>query len=128
MGQISGLPDIFSNGEDAEEIGVLHEDKAWEWTLTQAPSTPGERERYNQTNLALAQRIVNRLEGRPSDEPIINQELAIAGMTETSFGDSRAATRNKTGEYVYKYAEHDQIGVLDNEVIFLAQCCTPGRA
>ncbi len=118
MGQISGLPDIDSYGEDAEEIGVLHEDRAWEWALTQAPSAPGELENYNQTNLALAQRIVNRLEGRPPDGPIINKELAIAGMTETSFGDSRDATRNKTGEYVYRYAEHDQIGVLGNEVIF----------
>ncbi len=118
MGQISGLPDIDSYGEDTEEMGLLHEDKAWKWALTQAPSTPGEQENYNQTNLALAQRIVNRLEGRTSDGPIIDKELAIARMTGTSFGDSRAATKNKTGEYVYKYAEHDQIGVLDNEVIF----------
>ena len=49
-------------------------------------------------------------------------------MTGTSFGDSRDATKNKTGEYVYRYTGHDQIGVLGNEVIFFGPKLHAGSA
>ncbi|MDE1162344.1 MAG: serine hydrolase [Acidobacteriaceae bacterium] len=118
-GQISGLPDIFSyGGDDTDKMGLIHEDKAWQWALAQPPSPRGEKEYYNQTNLALAQRIVDRLEGLPPDTPIIGNELSIAGMTATSFGASPEVTKNKSGEYVYEYDGLAHDGVLHNEVFF----------
>lgn len=109
LGQISGLPDIFQYGEDTQTMGLSHEDKAWAWALTQPTSAPGETEEYNQTNLALIQKILNHINGRAPDASTIDAELAKAGMTETLFGDSRDVIKNKSQPYVFRQ------GVLHNQ-------------
>lgn len=102
LGQISGLPDI--DARDSDFIGVANEDKAR--ALTQPVHLPGVKDVYCQTNLVLVQRIVDRLESRPLDSPIIGDELAKAGMVETSFGDSRDVIVGKSQPYRLMNAEH----------------------
>ncbi|MDE1176363.1 MAG: serine hydrolase [Edaphobacter sp.] len=98
LGQVSGLPDIFAYG-DSEFTGIRNEKAAWAWAVQQPTSPPGEKEDYCQTNLRLVQLIINKLEGRPPDSSLIDRQLSIAGMMNTSYGDSRDVILNKSQPY-----------------------------
>lgn len=97
LGQISGLPDIDTG--DPDYLGIADEGKAWARALTQPVNPPGVEEVYCQTNLALVQRIVDKLEGQPLDSSIIGDEIARAGMVETAFGDSRDVIAGNSQPY-----------------------------
>jgi CubicO group peptidase (beta-lactamase class C family) len=119
LGQISGLPDLMEHEKDSFTIGLLHEDEAWIWALTQPlPSAPGVAEHYNQTNLALIQRIVNKLNNRPPDASIVDAEIATAGMKHTTFGDSRDIVANRVQPYYFVYPGLGQPGVLKIQTEF----------
>lgn len=105
LGEISGLPDVYAFA-GTDDTGLADERKAWDWTLTQPVSPPGEKENYCQTNLVLAQRIVDKLEGFPADSSIIGREIAVAGMDQTSFGDSRDVIKNKSQAYELLNTDH----------------------
>jgi CubicO group peptidase (beta-lactamase class C family) len=98
MGQVSGLPDVFAY-DDYELTGITDEAKAWAWVVKQPVSPPGEKREYCQTNLALVQRILNRLNGRAPTDSVIGEELARAGMMQTRFGDSRDVMKEKSQPY-----------------------------
>jgi CubicO group peptidase (beta-lactamase class C family) len=109
LGQISGLPDIDAY-DDNDYSGIKNEKAAWQWALSQPLSPPGEKEDYCQTNLRLVQLIINKLEGRDPDAPLIDQQLATARMTSTTYGDSRDVVKNKSQPY-----RLDDKGILLNQ-------------
>lgn len=84
---MSGLPDIVrAPGERDLEVPAA---EIWKWVEAQPMRfVPGERFEYCQTNYALVQRVINRLEGRAPDATLIDEQVKIAGMTHTGFGDS----------------------------------------
>jgi CubicO group peptidase (beta-lactamase class C family) len=108
LGQISGLPDIWAY-DNSESEGIKDEKAAWSWALSQPVAVPGEKENYCQTNLRLVQLIVNKLEGREPDASLIDEQLKIAQMVATAYGDSRDVIKNKSAPY---YLDND--GVIRN--------------
>lgn len=108
LSHTSGLPD-FASGRT---LGV---DDAAAWTATLGRPVrfkPGERFNYNQTNYALIQMAINRLNGRPDETVLYGDQLRIAGMTSTGSGDSRDVIPGKAAGYSYRYATPAGPGVL----------------
>ena len=99
LGQVSGLPDIWAYDNSESRGGIEDEKAAWAWALSQPVSTPGDKEKYCQTNLRLVQLIINKLEGRDPDASLIDEQLKKAHMIATSYGDSRDVIRNKSQSY-----------------------------
>lgn len=108
MSHMSGLPDVA-------RAPAVETDRAaaWAWVQAQPVSfPPGERYSYNQTNYTLIQMIVNRLSGRPDDEPLALWQIEAAGMTRTLYGDSTEIVPGKAPTYRYTYPAPGSAGLL----------------
>jgi len=81
---MSGLPDIMRAPTVETDAQA-----AWAWVQTRPVLfSPGDRFHYCQTNYTLIQRIVNQLEGRAPDAPLAEEQIRIAGMEHTAYGDA----------------------------------------
>ncbi len=95
LSHMSGLPDIMRAPTVETDAAA-----AWAWVLTQdIRFPPGERFNYCQTNYTLIQRVVNQIEGRAPDAPLAQEQLAIAGMSDTHYGDAYSVIANRAPTY-----------------------------
>ncbi|WEJ98371.1 MAG: beta-lactamase family protein [Candidatus Sphingomonas phytovorans] len=96
LSHTSGLPNFA--GDAGNRQG--DEEAAWTWVLAQPVRfPPGERFDYNQTNYALIQNILNKLDGRPLDEPVVLAQIALVGMPSTALHDDRDIVPGKVAVY-----------------------------
>jgi CubicO group peptidase (beta-lactamase class C family) len=108
LSHMSGLPDILR----APTVET-DEAAAWAWVRAQPIAfPPGERFSYNQTNYALIQQVVNRLNGAPPTAMLAGPQFAAAGMTHTVYGDSTEMVAGKGPSYRYAYAGAGDAGTL----------------
>jgi CubicO group peptidase (beta-lactamase class C family) len=92
----SGLPDFAAGAASRQG----DEAAAWAWALAQPVRfSPGERFDYCQTNYALVQNILNTLDGRPIDDPVVLAQAALVGMPATGLHDSRDVMPGKAAIY-----------------------------
>ena len=95
LSHMSGLPDIM-RAPTVETDAVA----AWNWVLAQPVRfPPGTRFNYCQTNYTLIQRVVNGLEGCAPDAPLAEEQLRVAGMTHTAYGDAYDMILGKAPTY-----------------------------
>ena len=95
LSHTSGLPDLLRAPTVETDAAA-----AWAWVLAQdIRFPPGERFNYCQTNYTLIQRVVNQLEGRAPDAPLAEEQLAIAGMADTRYGDAYSVIANRAPTY-----------------------------
>lgn len=105
LSHTSGLPNFVDNNGG----GGIDEAAAWTETLAKPVRfAPGERFDYSQTNYALVQMAINGLRGRPADATLAGEQIALAGMTRTGYGDSRDAGPERAVSYGYRQATPDQ--------------------
>ena len=101
LSHTSGLP-TFDDGDGDGKA-------AWAATLAKPIRfPPGQRFDYNQTNYALVQMAINGLRDRAPDAPLAGEQIALAGMTRTGWGDSRDAGPERVVSYGYRQATPDQ--------------------
>ncbi|WP_208023390.1 serine hydrolase [Duganella alba] len=99
LSHMSGLPDI-TRAPTVE----TDEEAAWRWLREQTILfKPGERFHYCQTNYMLIQRIVNQLEGRAPNAPLAEEQLRIAGMTHTAYGDAYTVIPKRAPTYRWQW-------------------------
>lgn len=94
----SGLPDIMRAPTVETDAAA-----AWAW-VQQKPVdfAPGERFAYCQTNYTIIQRVLNSLEGRALDAPLAEEQLHLAGMKHTFYGDAYDVIPGKAPTYSWK--------------------------
>jgi len=108
LSHTSGLPNFVDNNGG----GAIDEAAAWKETLTKPVRfPPGQRFDYSQTNYALVQMAINGLRGRAADATLAGEQIALAGMTRTGYGDSRDAGPERAVSYGYRGATPDQPAV-----------------
>jgi len=101
LSHTSGLP----NFDDSDGDGKA----AWAVTLAKPIRfPPGQRFDYNQTNYALVQMAINGLRGRAPDATLAGEQIALAGMGATGWGDSRDAGPGRVVSYGYRRATPDE--------------------
>ncbi len=84
LSHMSGLPDVM-RAATVETDAVA----AWAWVVQQPLLfSPGARFHYCQTNYTLIQRVLNTLEQRALDAPLAGEQLRLARMTHTAYGDA----------------------------------------
>lgn len=104
LSNTSGLPNFNSADPDGEA--------AWAATLASPVQfPPGQRFEYNQTNYALVQLAINGLRGRAPDAGLAGEQIALAGMSRTGWGDARDAGPGRTVSYGFRRATPDQPSV-----------------
>lgn len=95
LSHMSGLPDIMRAPTVETDAAA-----AWAWVLTQDIRFPaGDRFNYCQTNYTLIQRVVNHIEGRALEAPLAEEQLMVAGMTATHYGDAYSVIANRAPTY-----------------------------
>ncbi len=98
LNHTSGLPDII----DPQTSNLLPGGADAAWAAVQAlpmESAPGQRFSYNQTNYVLLAKIIELLGGEPFTAFIQHRQFDVAGMPNSSFGDSLDVIRNKASSY-----------------------------
>lgn len=101
LSHTSGLP----NFDDSDGDGKA----AWATTMAKPIRfPPGQRFDYNQTNYALIQMAINGLRARAPDATLAGEQIALAGMSRTGWGDSRDAGPERATSYGYRKATPDQ--------------------
>lgn len=95
LSHMSGLPDIMRAPTVETDAAA-----AWAWVQTRPVLfPPGDRFHYCQTNYTLVQRILNQLEGRAPDAPLAEEQIRIAGMDHTAYGDAYSVIANRAPTY-----------------------------
>lgn len=101
LSHTSGLPSFDDSDGDGKA--------AWAATLAKPIRfPPGQRFDYNQTNYALVQMAINGLRARAPDATLADEQIALAGMSHTGWGDSRDARPERVVSYGYRQATPDQ--------------------
>jgi CubicO group peptidase (beta-lactamase class C family) len=101
---VSGLPDIldFRNGGTGRLLGDGTEESAFAEVQKLPMDFPtGTKYRYNQTNYVLLGKVIDKVTGKPFEEFIRQRQFVPAGMTSTSFGDSRDVVAGRAQSYRY---------------------------
>jgi len=102
LSNTSGLPN-FDGGDG---------DAAWAATLVKPIQfPPGERFDYNQTNYALVQLAINGLRDRAPDAGLAGEQITLAGMSRTGWGDARDAGPERATSYGFRRATPEQPSV-----------------
>ncbi|MDQ1815771.1 serine hydrolase [Massilia sp. CCM 9210] len=97
LNHTSGLPDVLDAEGDLLPGGM---EGAWKSAQTlPVQFAPGQRFSYNQTNYVLLGKIIDRLSGEPFLAFIRHGQFDVAGMPDSSFGDSGDIIRNKANSY-----------------------------
>ena len=95
LSHMSGLPDIMRAPTVETDAAA-----AWQWVRQQPIRfAPGDHFNYCQTNYTLIQRVLNTLEGRAVDAPLAEDQLRLAGMAHTFYGDAYDMIPNKAPTY-----------------------------
>ena len=95
LSHMSGLPDVV-RAPTVESNAAA----AWEWVQAQPVLfAPGERFHYCQTNYALLQRVIDGLRGTTGDSSLASEQIQLAGMRRTRFGDSLDVIPQKAPTY-----------------------------
>lgn len=95
LSHMSGLPDVMRAPTVETDAAA-----AWAWTQQQAVAfPPGQRFSYCQTNYTLIQRVINTIEGRPLDSTLADDQLRLADMTRTFYGDAYDVIPQKAPTY-----------------------------
>ncbi|OEZ62740.1 serine hydrolase domain-containing protein [Duganella sp. HH105] len=95
LSHMSGLPDMMRAPTVETDVAV-----AWAWVQAQPLRfLPGARFDYCQTNYTLIQRIVNQIEGRPLEAPLAEEQLRMAAMSRTVYGDATTVIPGKAPTY-----------------------------
>lgn len=91
----SGLPDVMRAPTVETDAAA-----AWKWVQQQPIRfAPGDHFDYCQTNYTLIQRVLNTIEGRALDAPLAEEQLRLAGMAHTYYGDANDMIPNKVPTY-----------------------------
>ncbi|WP_448097620.1 serine hydrolase [Luteibacter yeojuensis] len=98
LSHTSGLPDIMRAPTVETDAAA-----AWAW-VQQRPIdfAPGDRFAYCQTNYTIIQRVLNNIEGRALDAPLAEEQLHLAGMRHTFYGDAYDVIPGKAPTYRWK--------------------------
>lgn len=98
LSHMSGLPDIMRAPTVETDAAA-----AWAW-VQQKPMdfAPGTRFAYCQTNYTIIQRVLNTIEGRALDAPLAEEQLRLAGMKHTFYGDAYDVIPGKAPTYSWK--------------------------
>lgn len=99
LSHMSGLPDVMG-------APTVDSDSAAAWTWTRAQPIlfpPGQRFHYCQTNYTLIQQVVNQIEGRPLDAPLAAEQIRLAGMARTAYGDAFTVIPGKAPTYRWRH-------------------------
>lgn len=100
LSHMSGLPDVM--GAPTVETNDLD---AWTWVQSRPINfQPGDRFHYCQTNYTLIQRVVNQIEGRAAEAPLAGEQIRLAGMSQTAYGDAFSVIANKAPTYRWSLA------------------------
>lgn len=92
---MSGLPDMMRAPTVETDAAA-----AWAWTLAQPIRfAPGDRFNYCQTNYTLIQKVLNGLLDRAPEAPLALEQLQLAGMTHTRYGDATDVILRKAPTY-----------------------------
>lgn len=94
----SGLPNILDN----ESGGLIAGDEAASWIkVTSLPVefAPGEKFSYCQTNYLLIGRIIDKLSGEHFTDLITANQLKVAGLTQTVYGDGHKVVAHGSRDY-----------------------------
>lgn len=84
LSHMSGIPDIM-RAPTVETNAAA----AWFWVQEQPTIfAPGERFHYCQTNYTLIQRVINTLENRALEAPLAMDQIRLAAMKHTAYGDA----------------------------------------
>jgi CubicO group peptidase (beta-lactamase class C family) len=96
----SGLPDFIDPGKGGFINGLKYAE-AWE-AIKDYPMefVAGTRMRYNQTNYVLLGLLIEKLNGKPFEQVIQEQQFNPCGMKKSGFGDSRDIILNKAPTYM----------------------------
>lgn len=95
LSHTSGLPDVMK-APTVESDSLA----AWAWVQTRPIIfQPGDHFHYCQTNYTLIQRVVNQIEGRGPEAPLAEEQIRIAGMSQTAYGDVYSVITNKAPTY-----------------------------
>jgi CubicO group peptidase (beta-lactamase class C family) len=99
LSHMSGLPDLMRAPTVETDAPA-----AWAWLLTRPVLfQPGERFHYCQTNYTLIQRVLNQIEGRALDAPLAGEQIRLAGMDHTAYGDAYAVLANRAPTYRWSW-------------------------
>ncbi|MET0308391.1 MAG: serine hydrolase, partial [Sphingomonas sp.] len=95
LSHMSGLPDVMRAPTVETDAAA-----AWAWVQLQPIAfAPGQRFYYCQTNYTLLQRVLNQLDRRAPDAPLAEEQLRVAGMTRTYYGDAYDVIPGKAPTY-----------------------------
>lgn len=95
LSHMSGLPDVMRAPTVETDAAA-----AWKWVQQQPVRfAPGDHFNYCQTNYTLIQRVLNTLEKRPVDAPLAEDQLRLAGMAHTYYGDAFDMVPDKAPTY-----------------------------
>ncbi|WP_447929907.1 serine hydrolase [Sphingopyxis fribergensis] len=95
LSHMSGLPDIMCAPTVETDAAA-----AWAWVLEQPTIfAPGARFHYCQTNYTLIQRVLNTLENRALDAPLALDQIRLAGMKHTAYGDANDVIPHRAPTY-----------------------------
>lgn len=104
LSHMSGLPDYTANAAPKDD------DAAFEWAKKQPLHFPtGERYEYCQTNYALIQLAINKLNGRPAQTPLATAQFEAAGMTHTRYGDSHDVILHRAESYGAEFSKQPPV-------------------
>lgn len=94
----SGLPNIIDEYEEIFASG--NEEAAWEKVKTLPMEfKPGEKFSYNQTGYVMLGKIITQLSGEHFTKFIEERQFKVAGMNQTTFGDSYSVIPHSAGAY-----------------------------
>lgn len=95
LSHMSGLPDIMRAPTVETDA-----DAAWAWIHAQpVVFAPGARFHYCQTNYTLVQRVINTIAGRPLDAHLADEQIRVARMSDSVFGDATSVIAGKAPSY-----------------------------
>lgn len=95
LSHMSGLPDIM-RAPTVETDATA----AWAWIQRQPIMfPPGQHFHYCQTNYTLIQRVLNTIERRALDAPLAEEQIGLAGMTQTFYGDAYDVIPHRSPTY-----------------------------
>jgi CubicO group peptidase (beta-lactamase class C family) len=99
---MSGLPDIWIISESRL---LVENDAEASWAKVQTlpmEFKPGERVKYNQTNMVLLKKIIEKLSGQSYTQFIVDRQFKVVGMprtTEASWADDSTVVMGKARSY-----------------------------
>ncbi|WP_442587257.1 serine hydrolase [Pedobacter sp. AW31-3R] len=96
---VSGLPDFIDHKKGGFVGGLKYPEALAAIRNYPMEFEPGTQLSYNQTNYVLLGQMIEKLNGKPFEQIIKEQQFDPAGMTKSGFGDSRDVVMDKAPTY-----------------------------